>query len=168
MKAENKIKSYSEIGKVAEELKNSGKIVVTTNGAFDILHYAHIKILEEAKNQGDTLIVLLNSDASIKSYKGQERPIVPQKERAGMLASLECVDYVVIFNEDKPLNLLKIIKPNVHAKGGTFIEERIKEEKELLAKWGGKFKNFELEEGFSTTNIINKVLEKNGFRKDKE
>jgi len=166
--SEHKIKSYSEIEKIAKELKEAGKIVVTTNGAFDILHYAHIKILEEAKNQGDRLIVLLNSDASIKSYKGQERPIIPQEERARMLAALECVDYVVIFNEDKPLKLLEAIRPDVHTKGGTFVEERIKEEKELLAKWGGKFKNFELEDGFSTTNIINKVLEKNGLGKDKE
>ncbi len=167
MSTEHKIKNYQEIEKIAEELKKSGRIVVTTNGSFDILHYAHIKILEEAKSQGDVLIALLNSDDSIKRFKGEGRPIIPQQERASMLAALDCVNYVVIFNEDKPLKLLEMIKPNVHVKGGTFIEERIREEKELLAKWGGEFKNFELEEGFSTTNIINKILEKNGFRKDK-
>lgn len=165
---ENKIKTYSEIEKIAQELKSDGKIIVTTNGSFDILHYAHVNLLEKAKNEGDDLVVLLNSDYSIKRFKGENRPIIPEQERARMLAALQCVDYVVVFNEDKPLKLLEIIKPHKHVKGGTFIEERIKEEKDLLESWEGEFKNFELEEGFSTTNIINKILEKNGARKYKE
>lgn len=156
----NKIKTHEEISKISEELKKQGKIIVTTNGSFDILHYAHINLLEKAKKEGDILIVLLNSDKSIKRFKGESRPIIPQDERAKMLTALECVDYVVIFNEDKPLKTLEEIKPKVHVKGGSFVEERIKEEKELLESWEGKFKNFELEEGFSTTNIINKILEK--------
>jgi len=162
MKTQNKIKTAGEIGKIAKELREEGKIIVTTNGSFDILHYAHVNLLEKAKNEGDILIVLLNSDDSIRRFKGDSRPIIPEQERARMLASLQCVDYVVIFDEDKPLKLLETIKPHKHMKGGTFIEERIREEKELLARWGGEFKNFELEEGFSTTNIINKILEKNG------
>ena len=85
-----------------------------------------------------------------------------------MLASLECVDYVVIFDEDKPLKLIESIKPHIHTKGGSFVKERIKEEKTLLQKWGGEFRNFELEEGFSTTNIINTVLEKNGLKENKK
>lgn len=167
MLTQNKIKNYSEIEKIARELRKKEKIIVTTNGSFDILHYAHINLLEKAKNEGDALIVLLNSDSSIKRFKGESRPIISEQERARMLAALQCVDYVVIFNEDKPLRLLEIIKPHKHMKGGTFIEERIKEEKELLESWGGEFKNFELEDGFSTTNIINKILEKNGVRKNK-
>jgi len=162
-----KIKIAEEIGKIARELRKKEKIIVTTNGSFDILHYAHINLLEKAKNEGDALIVLLNSDSSVKKFKGEDRPIIPEQERARMLAALQCVDYVVIFNEDKPLKLLEIIKPHKHMKGGTFIEERIKEEKELLESWGGEFKNLEIEEGFSTTNIINKILEKNGLGKDK-
>ncbi|OGJ21667.1 hypothetical protein A3K73_01360 [Candidatus Pacearchaeota archaeon RBG_13_36_9] len=168
MKTENKIKTVEEISRIAEKLRKEGKTIVTTNGSFDILHYAHVNILEKAKNEGDVLIVLLNSDKSIKRFKGDSRPIIPEYERARMLSALECVNYIVIFNEDKPLKLLEIIKSNMHIKGGSFIEERIREEKELLSRWGGEFKNFELEDGFSTTNIINKVLEKNGLRKDKE
>jgi len=157
-----KIKTREEIEEISRELKTEGKKIVTTNGSFDILHYAHVIILEKAKTEGDTLIVLLNSDSSIKRVKGDNRPIIPQNERALMLSALQCVDYVVIFDEDNPLSLIEKIKPNVHVKGGSFILERIKEEKDLLESFGGEFKNFELEEGFSTTNIINKVIEKYG------
>ena len=168
MDSKYKIKTYSEIEKIAEELRNEGRTIVTTNGSFDILHYAHVNLLEKAKNEGSILIVLLNSDESIKRFKGDSRPIIPEQERARMLSALECVNYIIIFNEDKPLDILRVIKPHVHVKGGSFIEERIREEKELLESWGGKFKNFEIEEGFSTTNIINKVLEKNGLGQNKE
>jgi len=163
-----KIKTAEEIEKIARELREKRKIIVTTNGSFDILHYAHIDILEKMKREGDALIVLLNSDSSVKKFKGENRPIIPENERARMLAALQCVDYVVIFNEETPLKILEVIKPHKHMKGGSFIEERIKEEKELLESWGGEFKNLEIEDGFSTTNIINKILEKNGARKDKE
>lgn len=159
----DKIKEPGEIEKIISKL-NGGKKIVTTNGSFDILHYAHINLLEKAKKEGDILIVLLNSDSSIERLKGKRRPIILQEERARMLAALECVDYVVIFNEDTPINILKKIKPSVHVKGGSFVKDRIKEEKDQLERWGGKFKNFELEEGFSTTNIINKILDKNESR----
>jgi D-glycero-beta-D-manno-heptose 1-phosphate adenylyltransferase len=161
---QDKIKTKDQIREISENLRKQNKKIVTTNGSFDILHYAHVNLLEKAKQEGDILIVLINSDSSIRKFKGENRPIIPEHERAIMLSALQSVDYIVIFNEDKPLNLLKIIKPNTHVKGGTFIESRIKEEKELLESWGGKFKNLELEEGFSTTNIINKILEKNGIR----
>jgi len=147
------------MGKVIKKLPNlKDKIVVTTNGTFDILHIAHVNLLQKAKKLGDILIVLINSDASVKRNKGQNRPIITEQERAEMLASLSCVDYVMIFDEDKPLDLISKIKPNIHVKGGSFIEERIKEERDLLAQWGGEFKNFELEKGYSTTNIIEKIL----------
>lgn len=148
------------MGKVItkEQIPNfQNKTIVTTNGTFDILHLAHVHLLQKAKQQGDILIVLINSDASVKRNKGDSRPIVPEKERADMLASLNCVDYVIIFDEDKPLNLLSTIKPNIHVKGGSYIPERIKEEQDLLNSWNGKFKNFELEEGLSTTKIIERV-----------
>ncbi len=156
----SKIKTQEGIEEISKKLRDEKKKIVTTNGSFDILHYAHINLLDKAKQEGDVLIVLLNSDKSIKRNKGEDRPIVNEIERAGMLAALKSVDYVVVFNEDKPLNLLEKIKPHKHIKGGSFIEERIREERELLDKWNGEFKNFELEEGFSTTNIINKILGK--------
>src|SRR3989344_4141921 len=154
-----KIKTPEEIKEISKNMKKQEKTIITTNGGFDILHYAHINLLNKAKTQGDVLIVLLNSDSSIKKFKGENRPIIPQQERALMLSALECVDYVTIFDEDTPLNLLKIIKPNKHIKGGSFIPERIEEEQKLLSSFGGKFKNFELEEDRKSTNIIKKILE---------
>lgn len=156
-----KIKNLRELKEIVKNLKKENKSIVTTNGVFDILHISHVHILQKAKDFGDILIVLLNSDASVKKNKGPLRPIIPEKERAEMLAALNCVDYVILFEEDKPLNILKELKPNIHAKGGTFLQERIKEEKELLESWGGEFKTFELEEGYSTTNIIEKIIKNN-------
>ena len=155
-----KIKNHEEIRKIAYGLRLFGKKIVTTNGSFDILHSAHLNLLEKAKKQGDGLIVLLNSDDSIEKFKGDSRPILNQNERAYLLSGLSCVDYVTIFNEDKPLNLLEIIKPHIHVKGGSYIKERIREEREILEKCGGKLKLFELEEGYSTTNIIQEILRK--------
>ncbi|MFA6022824.1 MAG: adenylyltransferase/cytidyltransferase family protein [Candidatus Pacearchaeota archaeon] len=154
-----KIRSYKEIFSIAKNIRENKKTIATTNGSFDILHYAHVNLLERAANEANCLIVLLNSDDSIKRFKGENRPIIPQKERALMLSALECVDYITIFNEDTPLELLKIIKPNIHIKGGSFVAERIAEEQKVLSEWGGKFKNYELEEGYSSTNIINRILE---------
>ena len=101
-----KIKTQPVIVKIVRNLKKQGKIIVTFSGSFDILHIGHVKSLEEAKKQGDVLIVFLNSDVSVRGYKGQKRPIIPQESRAEMLAALECVDYVVLFDE---LNVKKII-----------------------------------------------------------
>jgi len=155
-----KRKSIEEIKKIAEQLRREGKVIVTTNGSFDILHYAHVNLLQKARNEGDVLIVLLNSDASIKRNKGEKRPVINQDERAFMLAALQCVDYVVIFEEDTPLKVLEMIKPNKVVKGGSFIPERIAEEKRLISKWGGQFVNFPLDEGFSTTEIIDSIIKK--------
>lgn len=152
----NKIKTLEELKEIIEDLED--KKIVTTSGTFDILHQAHTQVLQKAKSLGDILIIFLNSDISVKKNKGRNRPIIPERERAEMLAALESIDYIVLFDEDKPINLLKELQPNFHVKGGSFIEERIKEEKDLLESWGGEFKNFNLEEGFSTTNIIEKIL----------
>jgi len=154
-----KIKTIEEMIEISQELKSNGKILVTTSGSFDILHYAHVHFLERAKEKGDRLVILLNSDLSVKRAKGEKRPIIPQDERALMLASLECVDYIVIFNEDKPLQYLTEIRGDLHVKGGSFILERIREEKELVESWGGKYKTFSLEKGYSTTKVIERILE---------
>lgn len=155
-----KILNEKELVEEIEKLKKEGKIIVTTNGSFDILHWGHVSYLKKAKNQGDILVVLINSDNSIKRAKGEKRPIIPEYERAKMLEALECVDYVSIFNEDTPLRLLELIKPSKHVKGGSFIQNRVNEEKNLIESYGGEHKILELEDGFSTTNIINKILEK--------
>lgn len=155
-----KIRNIEEIEKICQDLKSDGKTIVTTNGSFDILHSAHVNLLEKAKNEGDILIVLINSDDSIKNLKGDKRPIFPQNERAKILSALECVDYVVIFNGDNPLSHLAKIKGNIHVKGGSHIEERISEEKKLVSSWNGDYKTFELEEGLSTSNKIDLILKR--------
>ncbi len=139
--------------------KKEGKTIVTSNGTFDILHAAHVQILEEAKKQGDKLILLLNSDSSVKKNKGEKRPIVPEQERAALLRALRCVDYVAIFEETTPLSALQQIRPDVHVKGGTFVEAIVAQEKELVESWGGKHLCLPLIKGLSTTSIIDRILD---------
>ncbi|MFQ6116205.1 MAG: adenylyltransferase/cytidyltransferase family protein [bacterium] len=155
-----KIKSLEEVTDIVRELQQQGKTIVTTNGSFDVLHAAHVKFLQEASQLGDILVVLVNSDSSIRAQKGPERPIIPEQERMEMLAALECVDYVCLFSEVKVIRALSHLKPNVHVKGGTFIAERVAEEKELVEKHGGKMVTLNLIEGYSTTNLINRILER--------
>jgi rfaE bifunctional protein nucleotidyltransferase chain/domain len=154
----NKIKTLEELKKVVEEHRKNGKKITTTSGSFDLLHIGHVYVLESAKTLTDILIIFLNSDSSIRELKGPNRPIVPEKERAEMLSSLECVDYIVIFNQNDPLNLIKEIKPDFHVKGGSFDPERIKAEKQLIESWGGKHITLPLVEGYSTTNLIDRII----------
>ena len=134
----NKFLNHEEASQLAKQLRESNQIIVTTNGSFDILHPAHIRLLEKAKAQGNKLIVLLNSDNSIKRFKGDKRPILPEKDRVAMLSALASVDHVVIFEEDTPLSLIEKIKPHKHVKGGSFLPERIAKEKSLLSQWNGE------------------------------
>lgn len=152
--AETKIKSIKEIEEIVNDLKKKGKKIVTINGTFDILHVGHLKILEEAKNQGDILIVGLNSDKSVKMNKGPERPINNEKDRAKMLAALEVVDYVVIFGEKDPRKLLSVIKPDVHCNGEEYGYKCI--EAPVVEKYGGKIYLIKLVPGYSTTDLIKK------------
>jgi rfaE bifunctional protein nucleotidyltransferase chain/domain len=155
----SKIKSQAELEAITKELREKGKVVVATNGCFDILHLAHINLLEKAKKEGDVLVILLNSDMSIKNFKAINRPIIPEGERAEMLAALECVDYITLFEEDDPNDLIKKLKPHKVAKGGTFIPERVAEHKRVLSEWGGEMVHFPLEEGYSSTGIIGRIKE---------
>ena len=152
-----KIKTTNEIKELAEELKKQNKIIVTTNGVFDILHLGHIKYLQEAKKLGDVLIVAINSDSSVKQIKGPERPINNEQSRAEVLAALSFVDYVVIFNETDPVNILSEIKPDIHVKGGDYkIDEII--EKDIVEKNNGKIVLIPEIKGYSTTDLINKII----------
>ena len=130
-----------------------GKKIVFTNGVFDILHQGHIQILSEAATYADILIVGVNSDASVKRLKGDSRPVNDENSRALLLASLVMVDAVIIFEEDTPLELIKIILPNVLVKGGDYTLDTIVGAKEVLAN-NGEVKIIPLEEGFSTTLFI--------------
>lgn len=152
----NKLVSHDEIEQIAKELKQQNKTIVTTNGCFDILHVGHVRYLQEAKKLGDVLIIALNSDSSVRILKGPTRPINNESDRAEVLAALSCVDYVVIFEEQTPVNLLARIKPDIHTKGGDYNPDNLPETKVILEN-GGKLEFIKFVEGKSTTNIINKA-----------
>ncbi|MBI5701180.1 D-glycero-beta-D-manno-heptose-7-phosphate kinase [Candidatus Saganbacteria bacterium] len=152
-----KIKTRKEISEIAKRLKSEGARIAFTNGCFDILHLGHVRYLKEAKKLGDVLIVGLNSDRSVKSLKGSTRPYVSGLERAEILASLESVDYVVIFDESRPDNLIRSIGPNVHVKGGDYKISQLPERK-LVEQLGGKVVVIPPTKGRSTSNIIDRIL----------
>lgn len=133
-----------------------GNTIVFTNGVFDILHQGHIRILSEAASFGDILIVGLNADSSVKRLKGDSRPVNNEAARALLVTALIMVDAVVIFEEDTPLELIKLISPDVLVKGGDYTLDTIVGAKEVIAN-NGEVKIIPLEEGFSTTGIINKM-----------
>jgi len=159
----SKIKIINQLKDISERLRNGNKIVITTNGVFDIIHIGHIRYLQEAKKLGDVLIVAVNSDSSTKKIKGPERPLNNENDRAEALAALECVDYVTVFEEENPINFLEIIKPHIHAKGGDYKIEKIIE-KETVEKNGGKIILIPEVKEYSTTDFINKIM---GVFKDK-
>jgi D-beta-D-heptose 7-phosphate kinase/D-beta-D-heptose 1-phosphate adenosyltransferase len=151
------ILTRDEMKREMERLHSAGKKVVFTNGAFDILHLGHLTYMTFARQQGDCLVVGLNSDASVRRYKGDKRPLVPQQERAAMLAGLRCVDYVVIFDEDEPKELIAHILPDVLVKGedwAHYVSGR-----DVVEANGGKVVLAKMLEGRSTTNVIKRIVE---------
>jgi len=153
-----KIKSLAELKKILVGLKKKGKRVVFTNGCFDILHYGHVMYLEAAKKKGDILIVAVNSDASVKRIKGLKRPLVSELDRANIIAALESVNYVVIFSEDTPLEIIKKLKPDILIKGSDWKDKPIVGADFVRAS-GGKVAVIKLAKGRSTTGIIRKIIE---------
>jgi len=151
-----KIKRIKDLKKTVENLKRKGKKIVFTNGCFDILHIGHINYLRKAKAKGDILIIGLNSDDSVKKIKGKGRPLTSQNERAEILAALEFVDFVTIFEEETPLNLIKEIKPDVLVKGGDWKKEEVVGS-DFVESYGGKTALIPLVEGKSTSLIIEKI-----------
>jgi rfaE bifunctional protein nucleotidyltransferase chain/domain len=132
-----KIKTIKEIKKICEKLRKENKIIVFTNGCFDIIHPGHIKLLKKAKSLGDVLIVGLNKDISVKKLKGKNRPIIDEKGRAEILSSLSMVDYIVLFGEETPIRLIENILPHYIVKGGDYKEDEVVG-KEVVEKYGGK------------------------------
>lgn len=139
-----------------ERRRRAGHTVVFTNGCFDLLHMGHVRYLQEARTVGTCLIVAINSDASVRRLKGEQRPIIPDIERAEMLAALECVDYVTIFDEDTPMELLDQLRPNVLVKGGTTPEIV---GKDFVERYGGRVERLQRVDGLSTTDTINRILQ---------
>lgn len=152
----DKIKTWAQLEKIISRLKKQGKKIAFTNGCFDILHYGHIKYLEDAKAKADILVVGLNSDGSIRRIKGQSRPINSQSDRAKVLGALSAIDYVTIFNEDTPLNLIQRIRPDVLVKGRDWSISKIVGADFVKAS-GGKVVTVAYLKGRSTTGLIEKI-----------
>lgn len=152
MKAKNKILGPRQLKKWVEAARKKGQKIVFTNGCFDILHAGHVSVLEFSRSKGDLLVVGLNSDASVRRLKGPTRPVNTQADRALVLAALESVSAVCIFNEDTPHDLIKLVRPDVLVKGGDYKPSEI-----VGREFAKKVVRFALLKGRSTTNIIKKV-----------
>lgn len=159
--SDNKIKNLDVLAEIISAEKSRGKKIVFTNGCFDLLHVGHVKYLQKARSFGDLLILGLNSDASIKRLKGDKRPLIGEEERAHILAALDCIDYVVVFDEDTPLRLIETLKPSILVKGGDYTLDGVVG-REAVEAAGGRVELVQFVDGKSTTNIISKILESYG------
>ena len=133
--------------------RTGGRTLVATGGCFDLLHAGHVATLQAARRLGDRLVVCLNSDASVRRLKGEDRPVVPERDRARLLAALDCVDDVVVFDEDTPVHVLAQLRPDIWVKGGDYAEDDLPES-DLLATWGGRTVVVPFHDGHSTTSLI--------------
>ena len=153
-----KILTLAQAGRWAAAARRRGQRVVATNGCFDLLHFGHVAYLQGAKRLGDLLVIGINSDASIRQLKGPSRPLVPERQRAAILAALECVDAVVIFRERQALRFIKTISPPLYAKGGDYRPDTLDaEERVLLDAIGTKICIVPFVPGFSTTGLLEKI-----------
>lgn len=151
-----KIVDRKSLAGIVEKLKAEGKKVISTSGCFDILHAGHVQYLREAKARGEVLVIMLNSDTSVRKLKGPTRPIVCETDRAYVLEALEMVDYICIFDEQTPCDLIREIKPDTVVKGGDYRGKHIPE-MDVVDTYGGMVEYVSLVEGHSTTNIIEKI-----------
>jgi D-beta-D-heptose 7-phosphate kinase/D-beta-D-heptose 1-phosphate adenosyltransferase len=160
-----KIKTLEEVARLRARLRSEGKKLVFTNGCFDILHVGHVRYLNHARALGDALVVAVNSDQSVREIKGPARPVVPEMERAEVLAALASVDLVFIFGDPTPQRVIDAIVPDILVKGADWqIDEIVG--RETVERAGGVVRNIPLVEGSSTTGIIEKVLERFGSRSE--
>ncbi|MBC7287808.1 MAG: D-glycero-beta-D-manno-heptose 1-phosphate adenylyltransferase [Armatimonadetes bacterium] len=155
----SKIVDAQRLSEIVQKARQAGKRIVFTNGVFDLLHVGHIRYLSYARTRGDMLIVAINSDDSTRRIKGPKRPIIPQNERAEMVAALGFVDWVVIFDEDTPDNIIRIVRPDVHIKGGDYRPEELPEAG-LVRALGGTVETGPHVNGKSTSITIARVIEK--------
>jgi rfaE bifunctional protein nucleotidyltransferase chain/domain len=156
----NKIVALPEALLKISELKGYGKKVVFSNGCFDILHAGHVDYLEKAREKGDFLVVALNTDASVRRIKGEDRPVNNQNSRARVLAGLGCINMVILFDENTPYDLIKMINPDILVKGKDYDISNIVGA-DIVLQNGGKVETIELTEGLSTTSVIDKIKKTN-------
>ena len=160
----HKLLPWPDLLAVREAARVSGRVVVWTNGTFDLLHPGHVSSLQQARVLGDVLVVGVNSDRSVKAYKGPTRPILNEQERAAMLAALECVDFVVVFDEDTPAESLEKLKPDIHCKGAEYAPPngRPVPERAVVEGYGGRIEYLPLVPGVSTTDLLKRICDAGG------
>ena len=156
-----KLKSLEELARIAAAARAKGQTVVFTNGCFDLLHRGHVHTLRQAKALGDLLIVAINSDRSVKSIKAPQRPILPETDRLELIAAMEMVDYVILFDQPDPYQLIAAIKPQVLAKGGDWSSDKIIGA-DIVEAAGGRVAVIPYLKGFSTTEIIERIRNLDG------
>jgi len=154
----DRIKTPDELAEIIEKEKTAGKKVVFTNGVFDFVHPGHMEYMEKARALGDMMVVALNSDASVKRIKGPSRPINSELDRAFILAATRCIDYVCIFEEDDPSNIIAKLKPSIHTKGGDYDPEKMPETK-VVRENGGEVIIIPLKDGYSNSKQFKKIKE---------
>jgi rfaE bifunctional protein nucleotidyltransferase chain/domain len=150
------LSSREQVVEIVARLRAEGRTVVFTNGVFDLLHPGHVRYLQEARALGDALIVGLNGDASVRRNKGAARPITPEHERAEVLAALECVDAVVLFDEDTPAEIIRTVQPDILVKGADWPADQIVG-RDIVERRGGRVVRVTVEEGYSTTALVQKI-----------
>lgn len=153
---EAKIQKLGKLQKTISGLKKNAKTIVFTNGCFDLLHFGHVKYLEDAKAKGDILVVGVNSDASVKKIKGKKRPIISQEDRIRVIAALESVDFAVLFEEETPIKVIKTIQPDILVKGADWNKNEIVGS-DFVQSYAGKIARIKLVKGRSTTDLIKKI-----------
>ena len=151
-----KLKTLDELIKIAAQARRNGKSVVFTNGCFDLLHRGHVHVLRQAKAAGDLLIVAINSDQSVKAIKGPTRPVAAEMDRLELIAAMEMVDYVILFDEPDPSKLIAAIKPNVLAKGGDWGADGVVGA-DIVEREGGRVLLVPYLKGYSTTEMIERI-----------
>ena len=154
----DKLVHIDKIAALMKSLKKKGKSVVFTNGCFDLIHPGHIKLLKQAGKYGDILFLGINSDKSIKQIKGPSRPVMKEKERITVLSAIEYIDFITVFNEPTPINLIKKIRPDALVKGSDWPKSEIVG-KEFVESYGGKVFTIELKPGISTSSLIKRILD---------
>jgi rfaE bifunctional protein nucleotidyltransferase chain/domain len=155
----NKVVQIPALLALRSAYRDAGRSVVWTNGCFDLMHAGHVRSLHAAADLGDVLVVGLNSDASVRRLKGPGRPVLPEAERAELLAALECVDHVLVFPDDEPSNVLRQLRPDVHCKGAEYAPPRGRPlpERAVVESYGGRVAFLPLVEGLSTTELLRRV-----------
>jgi rfaE bifunctional protein nucleotidyltransferase chain/domain len=159
MEPRSKVISLAEAEVLAAGMRAAGKRVVVANGGFDILHVGHVRYLVGARAAGDVLFLALNSDASVRGSKGPQRPVIPEDERAEILAHLDCVDWIVVFDEPTVTEVLRALKPHVHAKGTDYTVETVPE-RDVVAEWGGETVICGDPKDHATTDLVAEILKR--------